>query len=113
MEPSDKPPGVTPQRYHPGSVALRRQQQAINVHFHVDGQEVAQQVTQIQMAEAEFPTRAPYNDGNADYSPPDINLAWGEALKGLCNLSARRLSFGSNLGAGRVQTPLRPCQGRA
>ncbi|VTZ52182.1 conserved hypothetical protein [Methylocella tundrae] len=49
-------------------------EQPIHVHFHVDGQEVEQAVTKIQMQSAMYPTRAPYYDSYASWSPPDINL---------------------------------------
>ncbi len=66
---------------HPSSYTppppLKRERQAINVHFHVDGQEVAAQVTKVQMADAEFQRQAPYPDGFAMWQSPDNNPAFG------------------------------------
>jgi hypothetical protein len=65
---------IQKQSYHPGSDAKGSD---VHVHLHVDGQEVAQMVTRVQMADALHPTRAPYFDSYAGYSPPDQNVAWG------------------------------------
>jgi hypothetical protein len=67
---------IQKQNYNPG-VPPRGDGQPLHVHLHIDGQDVAQVVTKIQMAQARFPSQAPYHDSYASYSPPDVNLQWG------------------------------------
>ena len=69
---------IHPSSYTPPPAAAKREQTAMmHVHFHVDGQEVAAQVTKVQMADAEFQRQAPYPDGMAMWQSPDNNPAFG------------------------------------
>jgi hypothetical protein len=67
---------IQKQNFNPG-MPPRTDGQPLHVHLHVDGQDVAQVVTRVQMAQARFPSQAPYHDSYASYSPPDVNLQWG------------------------------------
>jgi hypothetical protein len=66
---------VMPQSYRGGGPG--NSEQPIQIHFHVDGDDVAGAVTKVQMRNEQFPTRAPYSDGYQAWQPPDSNLAFG------------------------------------